>query len=120
VVAAVLSGRSLRCALTFGYRPPCGPSVHVLVSIRTQRTRRIRICFVFMQDHSLAKGIALPYGKQGIFITLDTNDPFRGTKEALNILEEVRTHSLIGICKCGSQGWAADDYSFARQSEATC
>lgn len=39
-------------------------------------------------DHSQSRGVALPIGKQGILVTVDSNDPRRATKEAIVVLEE--------------------------------
>ena len=43
-----------------------------------------------VQDHGAhARGVALPYGKQGLLVTVDSNDPRKATKEAVSVLEEV-------------------------------
>lgn len=68
------------------------------------------------QDHSRGGGVALPYGKQGILVTIESSDPRRATKEAISVLEEVCSRGRPMFCAAIC---VACEEQIARQSETT-
>jgi hypothetical protein len=57
-------------------------------NIHTSALSQEAVCIV-QQDHSQTRGVALPYNKQGILVTIDSNDPKQAAREAIAVLEEV-------------------------------
>lgn len=71
-----------------------------------------------LQDHGAhARGLALPYGKQGILVTVDSNDPRKATKEAISVLEEVCSLQVVEPGARAVSAWPMRNH-VARQSES--